>query len=340
MQTRHQVDEAEPEVVEDTVTCPNCRMKSPNAMYCLNCGYPLFTDESDQEPAKEPAKEEPAKAEPAMEDPVKKEPAKPPQPERRADFSLDEVKEEIKKWSITPVKSKAEERPPERLVRVDKIPKRVAKPTNAIKPRPVEPSHHPVRRELEAVPGVDIIKAVMEELMKSISLELWLVDLLKEGKIDERNFLRRFEVYEARSRQCMNRRNEILAHARDLEAQERALNDARVGLQELEMRKTLGDVKRGEYEVKAPALKWDIDNYEEELAQRRREIANLENVTWLVPQEEFARMKNTADECLRSMDALAKSNGVSSRTATLVKDTLSSTLSYLDELSSPRKRPQ
>jgi ribosomal protein L28 len=330
VQTRHEVDESEPEVIEDTVTCPNCRMKSPNAMYCLNCGYPLFTDESDQEPEKEElAKEEPVK-----------EAAKPPQPERRPDFNLEEVKEEIKKWTITPVKSKAEERPPDRLVRVDKIPKRVSKPTNGIKPRPVEPNHQPVKRELEAVPGVDIIKAVMEELMKSISLELWLVDLLKEGKIDERNFLRRFEVYEARSRQCMNRRNEILTHARDLDALERALNDARVGLQELEMRKSLGDVKRGEYEVKAPALKWDIDNYEEELAQRRREIANLENVTWLVPQEEFTRMKRVADECLRSMDALAKSNGVSSRIATMVKDTLSSTLSYLDELSSPRKRPQ
>jgi ribosomal protein L28 len=322
VQTRDEVDEAQPEVIEDTVTCPNCRMKSPHTMYCLNCGYPLFTDESSSEPEKE-------------------EPAKPPQPERRADFSLDEMKEEIKKWSITPVKSKqAEEKPSERPVRADKIPMRVAKPPTAMKPRPVEPSRQPVKREQEAVPGVDVIKAVMEELMKSISLELWLVDLLREGKIDERNFLRRFEVYEARSRQCMNRRNEILTHARDLEALERALNDARVGLQELEMRKTLGDVKRGEYEVKAPALKWDIDNYEEELAQRRREIANLENVTWLVPQEEFARMKNIADECLRSMDALSKSNSVSSRTATMVKDILSSTLSYLDELSSSKKRPQ
>jgi len=330
VQTRHEVDESEPEVVEDTVTCPNCRMKSPNAMYCLNCGFPLFTDESDHESDKE----EPVK------EPEREEAAKPPQPERFVDFNLEEVKEEIKKWTITPVKSKAEERSPDRMVRVDKVPNRVSKPTNGNKPRPVEPSRQLVKRELEAVPGVDIIKAVMEELMKSISLELWLVDLLKDGKIDERNFLRRFEVYEARSRQCMNRRNEILTHARDLDALERALNDARVGLQELEMRKTLGDVKRGEYEVKAPALRWDIDNYEEELAQRRREIANLENVTWLVPQEEFTKMKRVADECLRSMDALAKSNGVSSRTATMVKDTLSSTLSYLDELSSPRKRPQ
>jgi hypothetical protein len=106
-----------------------------------------------------------------------------------------------------------------------------------------------------------------------------------------------------------------------------------VGLQELEMRKTLGDVKKGEYEVKAPALKWDIENYEVELDTRNMEISNLENITWLVPREEFAKLKKIADECLRSMDALVKSNIVTSRTANLVKDTLSNTLSYLDDLS-------
>jgi hypothetical protein len=285
-------------------------------MYCLNCGYPLFTDGKKTKPQQSNEAKNLVKSE---------------------EFNLNEMEEEIQKWSITPVKSKdLEEKPNNGTSKEDKKSNstKITQSPEIYQKRTMSTGQKPLQlKESGKGHSVEVIKTVMQELLKSISLELWLVNLLREGKIDERNFIRRFEIYEVRSKQCMNRRNEILSHARDLEAIKRALNDAKVGLEELEMRKTLGDVKKGEYEVKAPALKWDIENYDIELSMRKKEIENLENITWLVPQEEFIKMKRVADECLRSMDGLIKSGGVSSKTATLVKDSLSETLSYLDELS-------
>ena len=55
------------------------------------------------------------------------------------------------------------------------------------------------------------VQGLTKDLMNSISLKLWSIDLLREGTIDEEHFNRLFEGYQARSVQCMGRRKLMLA---------------------------------------------------------------------------------------------------------------------------------
>jgi len=97
------------------------------------------------------------------------------------------------------------------------------------------------------------LKELLKDLLNSLSLKLWSVSLLVEGRVKEDHFVKLFEGYSERLMHHTRRRDELLARTRDLEPLEMALNEAKVGLGELEVRRTIGDLQEGEFEAKAPA---------------------------------------------------------------------------------------
>ncbi|KON29530.1 hypothetical protein AC482_06220 [miscellaneous Crenarchaeota group-15 archaeon DG-45] len=201
-----------------------------------------------------------------------------------------------------------------------------------------EPAEAPVgAAESAAFLEVDpIVKGAMVDLMKSISLRLWLVDMLLEGRIEEDHFNRLFDANMARLKLCMGRRNELLEQARDLEPIERALNESKVALAELEMKRAIGDISEGEYRAKLPALRWDIDKHEDEIAKKKREAVLLEDLTRVMSLGKIARMREMAGSCREALRAPARSLGkscrISSETAAKVKASLKETLACLEDL--------
>jgi hypothetical protein len=182
------------------------------------------------------------------------------------------------------------------------------------------------------------VQGLTKDLMNSISLKLWSIDLLREGTIDEEHFNRLFEGYQARSVQCMGRRKLMLARcardsaakARDLEPIERALKEARVNLGELEMRQSIRDLHEGEYEAKAPAFRWQIRYYEEEISRRKGEMTFLENLTRVIPEEEIANMKGFVGKAHGMMGDLLGAGKIGPETATRVKTSLEETKAFLE----------
>ncbi len=200
-------------------------------------------------------------------------------------------------------------------------------------PLPVEAEAEPFEIDMSMVDSnfepESGIREVTKSLLNGISLRLWSVKLLKDGDIEEDHFNRIFEGYEERYRQTMQRRNEMLGRARDLEAYERALNEAKVGLRELEIRKVIGDLKVGEYEAKAPAFNWDIRSYEQLIAKRTGEIAFLRDLSRVMPAEEISKMKSSAEESLAAIDELEASGKLTMETATTVRTALQATVDFL-----------
>jgi hypothetical protein len=297
---------------EDTVVCPNCKMEGPKTMYCLNCGYPLFQQELENSP-----------------------------PEEKEDVSIEveaepPVVEEASDWTAEPLSTEpgeeataAAEEPSAELTATEAtegLPQAAVGEEEAA-PEPVEG----VIMSSEFVPE-PVVKEVMEDLKKSISLKLWIVELLQEDKVKEDHFRRMFDGYVARTDQCMSRRNEMLRRARDIDDLEKALNEARVGLGELEIRRSIGDAPDDEYQAKAPSFRWDIKNYEAEIARRRGEIAFLEDLTHIMTEEEVSSMKDMADKTMGALDKLASSGRVSQETFSKVKASLEETVESLKEL--------
>ena len=285
-----QEESMQTEMQEELIICPKCKVEGPNRMYCLNCGYPLYQEEAEQ---LEPGEIDDVGAGVASETVQAKQ--------------LSETVTEPEEIEIPEV-IEAQEEPVE-----EPITKRAAELASTF--------------ESDSIARA---REVMENLIKVVSLKLWLVNMLQQGKVREEQFNSIFDGYLTRFELSMDSRKEMLKRARDLDSIERALNEASVNLAELEMKKTIGDISDEEYQVKAPAFKWDISKHEEEIAVRKREIAFLEDLTLVTSMEKITRMKKMAENCYGVMESLEKSCNISSETAKKVKMSLEETLACLD----------
>jgi len=192
----------------------------------------------------------------------------------------------------------------------------------------------PLEEEVqEAAPEFEpdpLVKMVMERLAKNISLRVRLVNLLREDDVKEATFNRLFESYAARGERWMNQRNEMLERCRyDLDAMEKAFIEAKTSLEELEIRKTIGDASEEEYAAKAPAFEWDIRSLDDELRHRKSEIAYLEDLTRVMSTEEVQALNTMAENCHGAIDELVESEKVSPETAARIKAALEEALGFL-----------
>ena len=144
---------------------------------------------------------------------------------------------------------------------------------------------------------------VMEELAKSLSMQVWAVGMLQEGKVSEAQFGRFYNGYLTRLRPCVDRRKIILEAAGNLEPIEAELKEARLRLEELEMRRSIRDASDEEYRVKVPAIEWDIGRNEEELRKRRAEISSLEDLNSVMSEGEVAALIEKATRCFEMMES-------------------------------------
>jgi len=219
---------------------------------------------------------------------------------------------------------------------VEQLREALMKPEDVVRQREVEVRDKPATKKIRGAASTSepesIVRAreVIENLIKIVSLELWLVNLLQEGETREEQFNSIFDGYSTRFKISMNLRRELLSRAKDLDSIERALNEAKVNIAELEMKKTLDDISAEEYEVKAPAFKWDIAKHEEEISIRKREIEFLEDLTLLMPAEKITRMKEMAENCYDRQESLEKSCYIGAETAKKVKSSLDEVLACLD----------
>jgi hypothetical protein len=360
----------------EIVGCPNCKSRVPKSIYCLKCGYPLYTLKSEyaDDVAIEVA-QDPFKLKPSMEDvkddrsiPVPEVTTTPKVvavDEEEAIEPEEEIVSEVMKQAdadehVQPVLVKRlfEEEPGLEEVEdvsidvdmgVEEIEEDItfADELEEVEPEMMsspegfkEDEEETIVDEISAMEVGELetdfqtdssMKGLTKDLMNGMSLKLWSINLLLEGRVNEDHFNRLFDNYQARLEQSTRRRNELLERASDLGSIETALNEARVGLGELEIRKSIGDLREGEYEAKAPAYNWDILHYEEELSKRNKEIALLEDLTRAVPSEEIANMKEMAEKAGGALDDLKRSGKISSETASKIKTTLDETKAFLKD---------
>jgi hypothetical protein len=154
-----------------------------------------------------------------------------------------------------------------------------------------------------------VIEKLASELLNSVYLGLWSIGLLRKEGTGEEQFLRSFDAHLDRIERCIDQRDHLLESISDLEVFDAKAEEVRVDLDELDVRRSLGDLHDGEYEAKAPALRWTIAHNEAESDRLRGRIAMLENLTSLMPQgkvEEAVRMAEDAVGLIREAEVSAR----------------------------------
>ena len=166
------------------------------------------------------------------------------------------------------------------------------------------------------------IKQLADDLFKSIYLELWSVKLLEKSEINEAHFLRLFRGYRERLEGCTAQRDHFLEKYGELEEFDMKARDSKIELEELEVRKELGDLEKGEYEALAPALRWTISFNESEKDRRENLLVILEDLSHVIPQEGILEIKSMKEYAERVIDEIGASNKLSQEVVDEVRDSI------------------
>ena len=171
-----------------------------------------------------------------------------------------------------------------------------------------------------------VIREIMENFAKNLSMKIKLVGLLRDGGVKPEIFERLFESYVARGEILMKSRSEMLERVRyDLDSMEKALNEAKVGLEELEIRRAISDVSEEEYAAKSPGFEWDIRQYKDVVERKKAEISYLEDIKRVMSPEEIEGLIETGEGCYE----LIESEKIGSEMASRVRVSLEEALSCL-----------
>jgi hypothetical protein len=344
----------------ETLNCPNCKDAVPATLYCLKCGYPLFDLLGKQEDVDKDQVEtdnffdlDPLKNIKDEASLVPEEASGPSEAlfdENRMRSGIDlvlEMDETVELAGL--IESVSERILGEEDSELEDENIELSRPEDmiedegeiALEDEPVmsayEPGSHSeegeessedsVVEEDEMDPG---ISDLTKELMNSISLQLWSVNLLQEGGVDEDHFNRIFKGYRARFESCMAQREKMLEEARCVEPFEKKVNEAKVQLGELEVRRSLGDLNEGEYEAMAPALRWTIEHYEEQITKRNDEIALITDLANWMPADQVADMRETVDTTREAMEGIEGKGMLGSETVSRIKASLEEILALLE----------
>lgn len=175
-----------------------------------------------------------------------------------------------------------------------------------------------------------VIREVMEYFAKNISLKIKLVKMLRDGEVQEEIFERLFESYSALGERLRKNRDDMIQRISfNLESMDNALKQAKIGLDELEIRKKIGDVSEAEYNVKTPAFEWDIEQYKDKVSQKKGEKAFLESLISVMSTEEIAELKAIGESCLEDIDSFKESRKINAEMASKIKTTLEDALTSL-----------
>jgi hypothetical protein len=292
-----------------TLVCPNCKNVVPVSLYCVACNSPL---------------------------------------EISGGKSSDANEEDIEKFDVESLK----EMMGEDVVKIDENIEEQSS-TNMVDSNDMEFTFTPVKRELthpeeeaikikfneldEASVKVDFmdmassrennefdppIKQLAENLFKSIYLELWSVKLLEKNEIDEAHFLKLFRGYRERFEGCIAQRDNFLERCSELEEFDIKARDSRIELEELKVRKELGDLAQGEYEALGPALRWTISFNESERDRHENLLVILEDLSRAIPQERVLEIKSMTANAERLIDEVRVSNRLSHEVLNEVGDSI------------------
>lgn len=351
------------DVQAEVILCPNCNEDVPKTLYCLNCGYPLYKVEKEQGDLEEAELVE-IEAAPDVNESTPLSEA-----DAEASFSIDvpvpvesmSVDEDVEELQLIPTVevvelelTEAEEVQSEMEVELEEqIEEPVEEDAGTLEsPEVMEEVEVEMLEEVEEPVKVEMVeeeaseeildvlvdfqpdpqtKMIMENLVKNISVKVKLINLLREGNVKEVTFTRLFESYEAQGDRWKNRRIEELERSRyNLDTMEKNLADTKMKLEELEIRKAIGDSSDKEYQAKAPAFKWDIDELENELKQRKGEIAYLENLDKTIPVEDMEELRATFESRQEFLNTLVEEEMISSETATRINASLERIVNYID----------
>jgi hypothetical protein len=288
-------------------------------------------EETEEEPVEDLEEESVEMLEEEPDEELEEEPIPEPEPEIETVINVEEEPEPVEEEPVPEPEEETFTEPDEEL---EEEPEEEPEPEPVIEPEVETDIFTPEERESYMINEIKIefapdplTKEVMENLAKNITLKIRIVRLLRESQVKEETFKKLFDSYVEQGRLWVGRRDEIIRRLKgDIERMEQELVTARKDFELLEIRKNIGDASEEEYNVKAPAYKWDIENLDNEIKNTRGGIQYVINLKGLIPEEEVIELRAMGDSDYSELDV----EGVTSDTIARMKETLAEALNSIE----------
>ena len=174
------------------------------------------------------------------------------------------------------------------------------------------------------------LKELQINIFKNITLKLWLVNLLYDGKILEDQFNDMLEEYDCKIRELLNRREVVLhANNEDFVSLNTELNKSTIFLAEIEKRKEIGHISEEEYLVKKRKFQWEINHYQNDISVKTEVLSFLENPYNVISRKKYNDMKQEAQRCRESIDNLNTSDNINFNTIKKIKISMEELVEHL-----------
>ena len=193
--------------------------------------------------------------------------------------------------------------------------------------------------QYEHVPMDPGMREVQTDLMNNISLQLWLVKLLQDGRVYEDQFTKMHRKYENQIEQLMSQRKEMLEDTQNLDLKT-VLNEVKIYYEELKKKRELEIISEEEYNVKAKSFEWEINFLNKEISKQEAKIEFLKDPSHGKFPEEVINAKTRAETYRKTMEKLTISGDISPKTIAVVKESLNKILNYFDEFDLVNHKPE
>jgi hypothetical protein len=191
----------------------------------------------------------------------------------------------------------------------------------------------PPKNDAPPVKPTTRFEKLHDRLLKIISLRLWLIDFLLQDNVKEEQFNRMLMKYEDDYKHHLKDYYNLVRDARDTTPLENSMNDSKIYLEELRMKKEIGIISEGEYRAKMPKYRWEIEHYRREILRRQGDLEALEDPTSVMPLERLNEVRRQMDSCLNGIDELNTAYRISQETKDRVMDTLLEMHRYFNSFS-------
>jgi hypothetical protein len=221
---------------------------------------------------------------------------------------------------------------------------RIFEPTE-IRPSPEteEPpsfeSPHEMYRQDSVLPtmtelGLDPeISHMSKELSK---FQLWKVKLcgmLLDGEVPEKVFANIYKDYEKNVERLVERRNEIVARYRaQYDEKRRELEDARLNLEELRVRVTIGELSESDRLIRTPEIKGNVESLEVEASRLEDIMSRSERFSTELSSPEIFGHEQTTQKFLNSLDDLISTGKIGEDLGSRIREDIEAVLVQLSKM--------
>ena len=142
-------------------------------------------------------------------------------------------------------------------------------------------------------------KELVEKLVKQLRYEVNLVQLFKEGQVQEEIFTHLFNGMTDEIPSLIARRGEATKELSGLmNVYKSVVQSAQQGLKLLDLRRSFDDCSDEEYKVKAAALNWDLNHYGLKISEGQMKADYLRSLGSLIQVDEANDLKDIAASCM------------------------------------------